>query len=82
MAPFLLTNLLLDRLKASAPARIVNVSSGAVSMGRIEFDDLQATRHYSGQRAYNQSKLATVMCVRPTWVPGLGAASLTRVVDF
>jgi retinol dehydrogenase-14 len=61
LAPFLLTNLLLDRLKASAPARVVNVSSGAQSMGRIEFDDLQGVRHYSGQRAYNQSKLATVM---------------------
>jgi retinol dehydrogenase 14 len=61
LAPFLLTNLLLDRLKASAPARVVNVSSGAQSMGRIEFEDLQGVRHYSGQRAYNQSKLATVM---------------------
>jgi retinol dehydrogenase 14 len=61
LAPFLLTNLLLDRLKASAPARIVNVSSGAQSLGRIEFEDLQGVRHYSGQRAYNQSKLATVM---------------------
>jgi retinol dehydrogenase-14 len=61
LAPFLLTNLLLDRLKASAPARVVNVSSGAQSMGRIDFEDLQGVRHYSGQRAYNQSKLATVM---------------------
>jgi retinol dehydrogenase-14 len=61
LAPFLLTNLLLDRLKANAPARVVNVSSGAQSMGRIEFEDLQGVRHYSGQRAYNQSKLATVM---------------------
>ena len=61
LAPFLLTNLLLDRLKASAPARIVTVASGAQSMGRIDFDDLQGTRNYSGQRAYNQSKLANVM---------------------
>jgi retinol dehydrogenase 14 len=61
LAPFLLTNLLLDRLKASAPARVVTVSSGAQSMGRIDFDDLQGARHYSGQRAYNQSKLANVM---------------------
>ncbi|HZK73760.1 MAG TPA: SDR family oxidoreductase [Clostridia bacterium] len=61
LAPFLLTNLLLDRLKASAPARIVTVSSGAQAMGRIELDDLQGTRNYSGQRAYNQSKLANVM---------------------
>jgi NAD(P)-dependent dehydrogenase (short-subunit alcohol dehydrogenase family) len=61
LAPFLLTNLLLDRLEASAPARIVTVSSGAQAMGRIDFDDLQAERKYQGQRAYNQSKLANVM---------------------
>src|SRR2546422_3699770 len=61
LAPFLLTNLLLARLKASAPARVVTVSSGAQSMGRIAFDDLQGARNYSGQRAYNQSKLANVM---------------------
>jgi retinol dehydrogenase 14 len=61
LAPFLLTNLLLDRLKASAPARVVTVSSGAQSMGRIDFDDLQGVRNYSGQRAYNQSKLANIM---------------------
>ena len=61
LAPFLLTNLLLDRLKASAPARVVTVSSGAQAMGRIDFDDLQGARNYSGQRAYNQSKLANVM---------------------
>jgi NAD(P)-dependent dehydrogenase (short-subunit alcohol dehydrogenase family) len=61
LAPFLLTNLLLERLTASAPARVVTVSSGAQSMGRIDFDDLMAERKYSGQRAYNQSKLANVM---------------------
>ena len=61
LAPFLLTNLLMDRLRASAPARVVTVSSGAQSMGRIDFDDLQGARNYSGQRAYTQSKLANVM---------------------
>ena len=61
LAPFLLTNLLLDLLKASAAARVVTVSSGAQAMGRIDFDDLQGARHYSGQRAYSQSKLANVM---------------------
>jgi retinol dehydrogenase-14 len=61
LAPFLLTNLLLDRLAASAPARIVTVSSGAQARGRIDFDDLQGERNYSGQRAYSQSKLANVM---------------------
>ena len=61
LAPFLLTSLLLERLKASAPARVVTVSSGAQSMGKIDFDDLMGERDYSGQRAYNQSKLANVM---------------------
>src|SRR5207344_2118026 len=61
LAPFLLTNLLLDRLKDSAPARVVTVSSGAHAMGRIDFDDLQGERSYSGQRAYGQSKLANVL---------------------
>jgi NAD(P)-dependent dehydrogenase (short-subunit alcohol dehydrogenase family) len=51
LAPFLLTSLLLDRLTASAPARIVTVSSGAHARGRIDFDDLQGERNYSGQRA-------------------------------
>ena len=61
LAPFLLTNLLIDRLRACAPARIVTVSSGAQSTGRIDFDDLMGEQTYSGQRAYNQSKLANVM---------------------
>src|ERR1035438_6523490 len=61
LAPFLLTSLLLDRLTASAPARIITVSSGAHARGRIDFDDLQGERNYSGQRAYSQSKLANVM---------------------
>ena len=61
LAPFLLTNLLLDRLTASAPARIVTISSAAHASGRIDFDDLQGERNYSGQRAYSQSKLASVM---------------------
>jgi retinol dehydrogenase 14 len=61
LAPFLLTNLLLERLVASAPARIVTVSSAAHSMGKLDFDDLMAERNYSGQRAYNQSKLGNVM---------------------
>jgi retinol dehydrogenase 14 len=61
LAPFLLTNLLLDRLKQSAPARVVTVASHAQAMGRIDFDDLQSERPYSGARAYNQSKLANVL---------------------
>jgi retinol dehydrogenase 14 len=61
LAPFLLTNLLLDRLKASAPARVVTVSSHVQAEGHIVLDDLQGARNYSGQSAYSQSKLANVM---------------------
>ena len=61
LAPFLLTAMLLDRLKASAPARIVTVSSGAHTNGKINFDDLQGERGYSGQQAYSQSKLANIL---------------------
>jgi retinol dehydrogenase-14 len=60
LAPFLLTNVLLDRLKQSAPARVVTVASNAHAQGRIDFDD-QSERSYSGARAYNQSKLANVL---------------------
>jgi NAD(P)-dependent dehydrogenase (short-subunit alcohol dehydrogenase family) len=61
LAPFLLTHLLLDRLGQRAPARVVTVSSHAHGQGRIDFDDLQGERSYSGARAYNQSKLANVL---------------------
>ncbi|MEP7286796.1 MAG: SDR family oxidoreductase [Chloroflexota bacterium] len=61
LAYFLLTMLLLDVLKASAPARVVNVSSEAQSGGKIDFDDLQGEKHYSGFGAYSQSKLANVI---------------------
>ena len=61
LAPFLLTNLLCGRLKQSAPARVVTVSSNVQAMGRIDFGDLQGERSYSGARAYNQSKLANVL---------------------
>jgi retinol dehydrogenase-14 len=61
LASFLLTSLLLDRLKRSAPARVVMVSSHLQAMGQINFDDLQAERSYSAARAYNQSKLANVL---------------------
>src|ERR671912_2543455 len=61
LAYFLLTNLLLDLLMASAPSRIVNVSSGDHSNGAIDFDDLQGQKGYKGARAYSQSKLANVL---------------------
>jgi NAD(P)-dependent dehydrogenase (short-subunit alcohol dehydrogenase family) len=58
---FLLTYLLLDLIKASAPSRIVNVASNAHWRGRIRFDDLQGQRQFGGWRAYCQSKLANLM---------------------
>ena len=61
LAYFLLTNLLLDVLKASAPARIVNVTSEAHRRGGIDFNDLQAESHYSGFGAYKLSKLCNLL---------------------
>jgi retinol dehydrogenase-14 len=61
LAAFLLTQLLLDRLRQSVPARVVTVSSNAQATGRIEFADLQGESSYSGALAYSQSKLANVM---------------------
>lgn len=61
LGPFLLTNLLLDALRASAPSRIVNVSSQAHQGAKMNFEDLQGERRYSGFDAYNQSKLALVL---------------------
>lgn len=59
LAPFLLTNVLLDVIKASALSRIINVSSGAHEAGHINMDDLQSEKKY--MRAYGQSKLALVL---------------------
>jgi retinol dehydrogenase-14 len=61
LAPFLLTNLLLDLMTQSEAARVVTVASNAQAMGRIDFGDLQGEQSYSGAQAYNQSKLANVM---------------------
>lgn len=60
LAYFLLTNLLLDTLKASVPARIINVSSNAHSGGIIEFDNLQGEREYNAS-VYGNSKLANIL---------------------
>lgn len=61
LAYFLLTHLLLDRLKAGAPGRVVSVSSDAHRLGKIKFDDLQAVSSYNGYAAYAQSKLANIL---------------------
>lgn len=62
---FLLTHLLLDRLQATGEqtgdARVINVSSDAHQLGKINFEDIQRTRSYSGFRAYGESKLMNVM---------------------
>jgi NAD(P)-dependent dehydrogenase (short-subunit alcohol dehydrogenase family) len=61
MAYFLLTNLLLDRLKAAAPARIVVVASEAHRGAQLDFDDLAGRRGVSGWQAYRRSKLANIL---------------------
>lgn len=67
LASFLLTNLLLDRLLASAPARIVNVASDAHLFGSIDWEDLQSEKRYqgppvvSGMRVYGTSKLMNIL---------------------
>jgi NAD(P)-dependent dehydrogenase (short-subunit alcohol dehydrogenase family) len=58
---FLLTNLLLDVLKASAPSRIVNVSSAAHKQGRLNFDDLQGEKAWGMWKSYSDSKLANIL---------------------
>ncbi|GFG29183.1 hypothetical protein Cfor_05003 [Coptotermes formosanus] len=68
MGHFLLTNLLLDKLKASmhvsAPSRIINVSSVAHWKGQINKEDLNSDKHYDKAAAYNQSKLANLLFTR------------------
>jgi len=63
LGPFLLTNLLLERLRESAPSRVVNVASTAHNTARkgIPFDDLQSTKRYRGMRVYGVSKLANIL---------------------
>ena len=64
LAPFLLTNLLLDRLKAGAPSRIVTTSSIAHRGAKMDFADLQMSKSYGSIRAYGQSKLANILFTR------------------
>jgi retinol dehydrogenase 14 len=61
LGPFLLTNLLLPVLQASAPSRIITVSSGAQAMARLNLDDPQSRNGYSGIRVYNQTKLFNLL---------------------
>jgi NAD(P)-dependent dehydrogenase (short-subunit alcohol dehydrogenase family) len=64
LAPFLLTHLLLDKLRKSAPARIVNVASRAHRGKEIDFDDLMSVRGYAVMRTYGRSKLANILFTR------------------
>lgn len=64
LGPFLLTELLLDRLKESAPSRIITVSSVAHKMANIDFDDINSTKRYGGMRVYGKSKLANILFTR------------------
>ncbi|MCC6603149.1 MAG: SDR family oxidoreductase [Anaerolineae bacterium] len=64
LAPFLLTNLLLDRLQASAPARVITVSSGVHRGATINFDDLQSERRYHHTNVYSMTKLMNVLFTR------------------
>src|SRR5262245_27700924 len=62
LAYFLLTNLLLDELKAAAPSRVICVASDAHRWPKgIDFDDVQGRNRYGGLRAYAQSKLANIL---------------------
>ena len=63
LGPFLFTNLLLERIRASSPARIVTVASTAHNAARkgMPFDDLQSEKKYATMRVYGQSKLANIL---------------------
>ena len=61
LAPFLLTNLLLPKLKASAPSRVVTVASEAHRTGRLDLGDLQAEKRFSVVNVYSRSKLCNIL---------------------
>lgn len=61
---FLLTHLLLDLIKRSAPARVINVSSMAHAWSSIDLDDINSEKGYDKRKAYSQSKLANVLFTR------------------
>ena len=61
LAPFLLTNLLLDLLKRSAPSRVITVASSAERFGKMDLDDLQSERRYRAFPVYGKTKLANIM---------------------
>ena len=64
MAYFVVTKGLRERLQASAPARVINTSSGAHRGARLDFDDLQLVKDFSAMKAYSRSKLCNILLTR------------------
>ncbi len=64
LAPFLMTSLLLDTIKKSAPARIVSVASTAHKYGKMRFNDLEGKKSWGSMQSYAQSKLANILFTR------------------
>ena len=79
LAPFVLTQALIDALRNGAPARIVNIGSAASDDARIDLDDLEGIRSWNRMRAYGQSKLALMMATF-AWAERLGGAGITANV--
>jgi NAD(P)-dependent dehydrogenase (short-subunit alcohol dehydrogenase family) len=78
LAPFLLTNLLLPRLLACAPSRVVSVASQVEREGDIDFDDMQGLHSYDRWRAYRQTKLANILFTREL-ARRVGARGITPI---
>lgn len=76
MSYFVITNLLLEKLKATPGARIVSTASGAHRGAKLNFDDLQSQRGYRGWTAYSRSKLCNILFTREL-ARRLGASSTT-----
>jgi NAD(P)-dependent dehydrogenase (short-subunit alcohol dehydrogenase family) len=87
--------LLLEKLKSSAPSRIINVSSVAHKRGSINFDDINSEKSYDPKKAYSQSKLANILFTRQLGQllkgtdvfayavhPGLVNTEITRHMSF
>lgn len=94
LSHFLLTNLLLDVIKSSAPARIINTSSGLHKRAKIDFDNLQAEKSYKHMRVYGQTKLENVLFTKElarrldgtgvtvnSFTPGMTSTNLGRYMS-